>query len=52
MIDIKLCFTVDGTLSEKIAVQKDPIPEKEVLWSFYPLNSAVAHIHDYAILHR
>ena len=50
---IEMEYANGGNLHEKIVAQNGTLfPEAEVMWNFYQLVSAVAHIHENGILHR
>ena len=50
---IEMEYANDGSLHHKIIGRNgDLFPEKEALFYFYQLVSAVSYIHDYGILHR
>ncbi|KAI8488760.1 Serine/threonine-protein kinase Nek9 [Branchiostoma belcheri] len=49
---IEMEYANGGNLYEKIVHQDDLFPEELIIWYFFQLVSAVAHIHEYGILHR
>ena len=49
---IEMEYANGGNLAEKIASQEKLFPEEVVMWYFYQVAAAVAHIHEYGILHR
>ncbi|XP_066280526.1 serine/threonine-protein kinase Nek9-like isoform X2 [Branchiostoma lanceolatum] len=49
---IEMEYANGGNLYEKIVHQADLFPEELIIWYFFQLVSAVAHIHEYGILHR
>ncbi|ELT98381.1 hypothetical protein CAPTEDRAFT_123865 [Capitella teleta] len=52
MLLIEMEYANGGTLHDKIMEERHLLPEEDVLWYLYQVISAVAHIHEYGILHR